>query len=35
MHIDLSAASRSEGLAQVPGGATGFGVRLTLEFLRT
>jgi leucyl aminopeptidase len=33
VHLDLSAASRKEGLAQVPGGATGFGVRWTLEFL--
>ncbi len=34
VHMDLSAASRKEGLAQVPGGATGFGVRWTLEFLQ-
>lgn len=34
VHMDLSAASRKEGLGQVPGGATGFGVRWTLEFLR-
>ena len=33
IHADLSAASRSAGLAQVPGGATGFGVRLSLEIL--
>jgi len=34
VHMDLSSASRKEGLGQVPGGATGFGVRLTLEFLQ-
>jgi leucyl aminopeptidase len=34
IHMDLSAASRKEGLGQVPGGATGFGVRWTLEFLQ-
>ncbi|UCG73369.1 MAG: leucyl aminopeptidase family protein [Chromatiales bacterium] len=34
VHMDLSAASRKQGLAQVPGGATGFGVRWTLEFLQ-
>ena len=33
IHMDLSAASRKTGLGQVPGGATGFGVRLTLELL--
>jgi leucyl aminopeptidase len=35
VHMDLSAASRSAGLGQVPGGATGFGVRLSLEILRS
>jgi len=35
IHTDLSAASRSGGLGQVPGGATGFGVRLSLEILRS
>jgi leucyl aminopeptidase len=34
IHMDLSAASRSGGLGQVPGGATGFGVRLSLELLQ-
>jgi len=34
IHTDLSAASRSAGLGQVPGGATGFGVRLSLEILQ-
>jgi leucyl aminopeptidase len=33
IHIDLSSASRSGGLAQVPGGPTGFGVRFNLELL--
>jgi leucyl aminopeptidase len=33
VHMDLSAASRKEGLGHVPGGATGFGVRWTLDFL--
>ncbi len=33
VHMDLSAASRSEGLGQVPGGATGFGVRLSTALL--
>ncbi len=33
IHVDLSAASRKSGLGHVPGGATGFGVRLTLECL--
>ncbi len=34
IHMDLSAASRSEGLGQVPAGATGFGVRLSLALLQ-
>ena len=34
IHMDLSSASRKAGLGQVPGGATGFGVRWTLEFLK-
>ncbi len=33
IHVDLSSASRKGGLGQVPGGATGFGVRLTIDFL--
>ncbi len=33
IHVDLSSASRSGGLAQVPGGPTGFGVRFNLELL--
>lgn len=33
VHIDLSSASRKKGLGQVPGGPTGFGVRLTLSLL--
>jgi leucyl aminopeptidase len=32
-HVDLSAASRKAGLGQVPGGPTGFGVRLSLGLL--
>ena len=32
-HIDLSAATRSGGLAHVPSDVTGFGVRLALELL--
>jgi leucyl aminopeptidase len=33
IHMDLSAATRKQGLAQVPAGATGFGVRYTLNLL--
>jgi leucyl aminopeptidase len=33
VHVDLSAAARKEGLAQVPSGPTGFGVRFTLNLL--
>lgn len=33
IHMDLSAASRKGGLAQIPSGATGFGVRFTLNLL--
>lgn len=33
IHVDLSSASRKKGLAQVPGGPTGFGVRLSLSLL--
>jgi len=33
VHMDLSSASRKAGLAQVPGGPTGFGVRYTLNLL--
>lgn len=33
VHVDLSAATRKNGLAQVPAGATGFGVRFTLNLL--
>ena len=33
IHMDLSAATRKKGLAQVPAGATGFGVRYTLNLL--
>jgi leucyl aminopeptidase len=33
MHMDLSSASRRQGLGQVPGGPTGFGVRCTLALL--
>jgi len=32
-HLDLSSATRSGGLAHVPGDITGFGVRLALELL--
>ncbi len=34
IHLDLSAANRKKGLGHIPGGVTGFGVRLTLELLR-
>lgn len=34
IHLDLSSAARRTGLGQVPGGATGFGVRLTLQLLK-
>lgn len=33
VHMDLSSASRRQGLGQVPGGPTGFGVRCTLSLL--
>lgn len=33
IHMDLSSASRRQGLGQVPGGPTGFGVRCTLALL--
>jgi leucyl aminopeptidase len=33
IHIDLSSATRKKGLGHVPGGPTGFGVRLTLNLL--
>lgn len=33
IHIDLSAVVRKEGLAQVPSGPTGFGIRYTLNLL--
>ena len=33
IHVDLSSASRTGGLAQVPGGPTGFGVRFNLNLL--
>jgi leucyl aminopeptidase len=33
IHVDLSAATRKTGLAQVPAGTTGFGVRFTLNLL--
>ncbi len=33
IHMDLSAAWRKDGLGQVPGGATGFGLRYTLALL--
>jgi leucyl aminopeptidase len=33
IHVDLSAAARKKGLAHVPGGPTGFGVRYTLNLL--
>lgn len=33
IHLDLAAAARKKGLAQVPPGPTGFGVRLVLELL--
>jgi len=33
IHMDLSAVTRKDGLAQVPAGATGFGVRYTLSLL--
>lgn len=32
-HVDLSAATRTGGLAHVPGEATGFGARLVLQWL--
>lgn len=32
-HVDLSSATRKKGLAQVPAGPTGFGVRLALNLL--
>jgi leucyl aminopeptidase len=33
VHVDLSAATRKKGLAHVPAGPTGFGLRLTLNLL--
>jgi leucyl aminopeptidase len=33
VHVDLSAVSRKGGLAQMPSGVTGFGVRFTLNLL--
>ena len=33
VHMDLSSVTRKDGLAQVPSGATGFGVRFTLHLL--
>ena len=33
LHVDLSAATRSGGLAHVPGEVTGFGVRFLLSLL--
>jgi leucyl aminopeptidase len=33
VHVDLAAAVRKDGLAQLPGGPTGFGVRFTLGLL--
>ncbi|HJR69528.1 MAG TPA: leucyl aminopeptidase family protein [Gammaproteobacteria bacterium] len=35
MHVDLSAGQHKGGLAHIPTEITGFGVRLTLELLRT
>jgi len=32
-HVDLASAARKKGLGQVPGGPTGFGVRLALNLL--
>ena len=33
IHVDLASATRRKGLGHVPGGPTGFGVRLTLGLL--
>jgi leucyl aminopeptidase len=33
LHVDLSAATRTGGLAQVPGDITGFGVRFAISLL--
>jgi leucyl aminopeptidase len=33
IHVDLSAVSRKGGLAQMPSGLTGFGVRFTMNLL--
>ena len=33
IHVDLASSLRKDGLAQMPGGPTGFGVRLTLSLL--
>jgi leucyl aminopeptidase len=33
IHVDLAAATRKDGLAHVPGGCTGFGLRYTLSLL--
>jgi len=35
MHVDLSAGQHKGGLAHIPSEVTGFGVRLTLELLRS
>ena len=35
IHLDLSAGQAKGGLAHIPSNVTGFGVRLTLELLRT
>jgi leucyl aminopeptidase len=33
IHVDLAAATRKDGLAHVPGGCTGFGLRYSLSLL--
>jgi len=33
VHVDLAAVLRKDGLAHMPGGLTGFGVRYTLALL--
>jgi len=33
VHVDLSSSNRPGGLAQVPGGPTGFGIRFTLDLI--
>jgi leucyl aminopeptidase len=35
LHVDLSAAERSGGLAHIPTDFTGFGVRYATELLRS